>query len=235
MVWHLSIDYTEGQLGSYRAVKLATEGATPILFQTGDPRADWAASREWIAEHEVLVCETSSVTHFVMDNPEWRMEIIEGKGEMLLREMRPNYIALMDVQSGVPRHIARRYLTGQCDVIARVLNRDHKLPLWGMLNNRGEIEHVFVRHQGGAAVDIRGARMLWLMEEGSSAAARDEAVTYKPLSKEEVEATFGKPDRKQTYEARQFCQSHLSKVIEELDRREEADFSFEEIVETAGP
>jgi hypothetical protein len=86
---HLSIDYDEGVPGSYRGVVL--KGTATRRFMTGDPQADWADYIAYAKGRKMQVMETSSITHFVFDNVEWRFVLKEDGHEYLVPEDRPEW------------------------------------------------------------------------------------------------------------------------------------------------
>lgn len=89
---HLSIDYDEGVPGSYRAVVLKKDGQEVNRFGTGDPQADWAAYLTHARDAGLQVLESSSVTHFVFDNVEWRFVMDDTGREILVPEDRPEWL-----------------------------------------------------------------------------------------------------------------------------------------------
>jgi hypothetical protein len=89
--WHLSIDYDEGVADSYRAICVKSD-AGEKRFETGNPQEDWAAYLDWAKETGALVLESSSVTHFCFDNPEWRFTAGEDGREILVPEDRPEWL-----------------------------------------------------------------------------------------------------------------------------------------------
>lgn len=88
MFYHVGIDFTEFQPGSYKAVTVGDENRELARFGTGDPQADWAACRAWLdgkgAGSTVII--SSSVDHFVQDNPAWGFGPDE-QGRLMLRAL----------------------------------------------------------------------------------------------------------------------------------------------------
>lgn len=86
---HVSIDYDETP-GSYRGVT-AKLGDEEYRFASGDPEQDWARFLAWNECHPERCIVTSSVQHFVMDEPGWRMSFDDFGREALIREDRPEF------------------------------------------------------------------------------------------------------------------------------------------------
>lgn len=80
------IDYDEGEPASYRAVVVARKGGEEVQrWSSGNPQDDWKAYLEWSgAQDNVLVLETSSITHFLWDVPGWRMELDQAGREVIV-------------------------------------------------------------------------------------------------------------------------------------------------------
>ncbi|MHA6346414.1 hypothetical protein [Roseivivax sp. CAU 1761] len=91
MFTHLSIDYDEGVAGSYRGVVLTRGRKEVQRWASGNPQADWASYLAFARENRLLVLETSSVTHFCWDNPEWRFKEDAKGNEILVPEDRPEW------------------------------------------------------------------------------------------------------------------------------------------------
>lgn len=118
-------------------------------------------------------------------------------------------------RSTAPRHVLRRYLSGECDVLATALMETTKQSLWAMINGNGQIEHVFVRDtDSGLAIDIRGAMALDDIAEGSALEYRPHEFHKTDIN--EVVATFGMPDAAQMREARKAVKHHLAQVIKRV-------------------
>lgn len=86
MTHRVSIDYDEGVPGSYRGVVI--KGDHTRRFMTGDPQADWASYLAHAKSHQLMIIETSSITHFVFDNEEWRFKMESDGIEYLVPEDR---------------------------------------------------------------------------------------------------------------------------------------------------
>lgn len=89
---HLSIDYDEGEKGSYRGIVLKSDGEEVKRFQSDSPEADWASYLDYAQAHQIRVLESSSVTHFVFDNPEWRFNEDGAGREVLVPEDRSAWL-----------------------------------------------------------------------------------------------------------------------------------------------
>jgi hypothetical protein len=135
------------------------------------------------------------------------------------------------IRSTAPRHIMRRYLSGQCDSFATVLAKASRQPLWAMKNKEGRIEHVFVRDaESGLAMDIRGAMPLDEISEGSALAELQHH--FIEVSAEEVTDTFGIPTPTDLREARRALKDHFSRVLEKVaELPAEADHSSEDAIQ----
>ncbi|EPX83876.1 hypothetical protein [Salipiger mucosus] len=93
---HLHIDYDEGVPGSYRGVVLTADGKETQRWATGDPQSDWASYLAHAKENGLLILQSSSITHFCWDNPEWRfIEDADGR-EVLVPEDRPEWLEATD-------------------------------------------------------------------------------------------------------------------------------------------
>lgn len=91
MSLHVNIDYTEGDPGSYRGVSVTkTGGAEVARWGSGDPQADWQSYLDWAKEQGVRMLEGSSITHFLMDVPGWRMILNDEGREIIVPEDRPD-------------------------------------------------------------------------------------------------------------------------------------------------
>lgn len=88
---HVSIDHDE-RPGTYRGV-VARRGSEEMRFFTGDPQRDWSAFMLWNECQTEPVVMTSSVDHFVMDEPGWRFVSDDFGRDSLIREDRPSYFA----------------------------------------------------------------------------------------------------------------------------------------------
>jgi len=118
-------------------------------------------------------------------------------------------------RSTAPRHVMRRYLGGRCDVLATALAKSTGHPLWGMKNDAGQIEHVFVRDaNSGLAIDIRGAMPLEEVARGSALEHRSHEFVETDL--DEVTTTYGIAGPSELREAREVVKDHLSRVIEKV-------------------
>lgn len=102
MPYHLSIDYDETVKGSYRGIDLKQLDGDVRRFATGDPQADWAAYLVFAKTEEIMVLESSSITHFVMDEDQWRFVLDEDGFEILVPETRPGYSAAKDEYAPSP-------------------------------------------------------------------------------------------------------------------------------------
>lgn len=78
----LTIEYDEGDAGSYRGVVL--NGKSPLRFMTGDPQADWQACLDHAEANDLDIIMASSVTHFVFDNDGWKFTTSEDGREHLV-------------------------------------------------------------------------------------------------------------------------------------------------------
>lgn len=67
----INIDYDEGVSGSYRAVVLRKPNGKIVRFATGDPGEDLSSARRAAG---FLFLESSSLTHFVFDDENWRFD-----------------------------------------------------------------------------------------------------------------------------------------------------------------
>lgn len=85
---HVSIDYDEGVADSYRGVVLKQVDEEK-RWATGDPQKDWSDYIDHASENGLLVSESSSITHFLMDVPGWRMILDQDDIEMIVPEDRP--------------------------------------------------------------------------------------------------------------------------------------------------
>jgi|31_taG_2_1085359.scaffolds.fasta_scaffold00014_37 hypothetical protein len=119
------------------------------------------------------------------------------------------------ISSTAPRHIARRYLAGQCDTLARAIGNSTGFPLWAMKNKEEQIEHVFVRDpDSGLAVDIRGAMPLEEISKGS--ALEHSPHRFSEVEIDEVTATFGTPTPGDMRIAKRVLKDHLSRTLEKV-------------------
>lgn len=100
--YHLSIDYDESVKGSYRGIDLMQLDGDVRRFATGDPQADWAAYIVFAKTEKIMVLERSSITHFVMDEDQWRFVLDEDGFEILVRENRPGYATEIDEDAPSP-------------------------------------------------------------------------------------------------------------------------------------
>lgn len=89
-IWHVGIDYDEGDPDSYRAVT-AKQGDETRRFEGQGPQEDWAAYRAWAHENQIMTLTLSSVTHFCWDVPGWRFVEDECGAEILVPEDRPGF------------------------------------------------------------------------------------------------------------------------------------------------
>jgi len=99
-IYHLSIDYDEDVLDSYRGVVLKTDGEDDRRWDTGDPQYDWSAYVAFAEEHQIMVLQSSSITHFVFDNPQWRFILSDKGHEMLVPEERPEWLPFIKEHGG---------------------------------------------------------------------------------------------------------------------------------------
>lgn len=69
----ISIDYVEGEAGTYRACVVAGPGDFMRRFETGDPVKDFAEAvtfgEKHARENGVQFMTLSSIDHFVQDDP----------------------------------------------------------------------------------------------------------------------------------------------------------------------
>lgn len=89
---HLSIYYDEDVKGSYRGIVLKSDGEEVKRFQSDSPQADWASYLDYAQTHQIRVLESSSITHFVFDNPEWRFREDSAGREVLVPEDRSAWL-----------------------------------------------------------------------------------------------------------------------------------------------
>lgn len=102
-VYHVFIDYTvddDNNTWSYQGVRIAKSGdsgGTARVINSGDPIRDWLTYLEEarkvrytfeLAGENVAIMETSSITHFLMDVPGYRMVEQDGV-EIMVEEDRP--------------------------------------------------------------------------------------------------------------------------------------------------
>lgn len=92
-VWHVRIDYDEGDPESYRAI-IVSQGKEQRRFEGQGPEGDWAAYMAWAQQNEILAITSSSLTHFCWDVPGWRFVEDEAGREVLVPEDRPSYDTL---------------------------------------------------------------------------------------------------------------------------------------------
>lgn len=76
-VAYMSIDYDEGVAGSYRAVIVSHDGANGRFekrLASGDPVIDYREAVEYCERLKRVIMESSSVTHFVFDDPSYKFD-----------------------------------------------------------------------------------------------------------------------------------------------------------------
>ncbi|ETX13552.1 hypothetical protein OCH239_09745 [Roseivivax halodurans JCM 10272] len=98
---YISIDYDEGERGSYRGVVVGHATRELKRWSSGDPQADWKELLRWLETGRpegLSVGETSSITHFLQDVPGWRMIEDAAGREVLVPEDRPGF----EDRNGVP-------------------------------------------------------------------------------------------------------------------------------------
>lgn len=104
IVYHVYIDYTvddDNGTWSYQGVRITKggdRGGTARVINSGDPIKDWLTYLEEarkvrymfeIANKDVAIMESSSITHFLMDVPGYRMVEQDGV-EIMVEEDRPD-------------------------------------------------------------------------------------------------------------------------------------------------
>lgn len=104
-MWHLSIDYDEEDETPYKGVVLKRKGPDGkpdvIVWNTGDPQKDWADYLDHAEENELMVMESSSITHFLFDVPGWRMILDEDEREIIVPEDRPGRDMPTELEPGM--------------------------------------------------------------------------------------------------------------------------------------
>ncbi len=123
------------------------------------------------------------------------------------------YIELFEAELPirVPEHIKRRYMRGDCLAFALALQKHLKKPLWGLLNEKGEIHHVFLADpEQGIGYDVRGAISLSRISEG---ALTD--YLMRPVSIEEVKKFYAMPTRAKMKDAEEVVKRSFWRLFEE--------------------
>lgn len=111
----------------------------------------------------------------------------------------------MKVISTAPRHIQTRYMRGKCWSLAIELARHTGLPLWGLVDARGDIHHAFVADSDKrVAFDIRGEVHLSHVNAGAVAICKPVC-----LNEEQTEFVQQMADPNDAREARTAIRDHL--------------------------
>ncbi len=115
------------------------------------------------------------------------------------------------VASYAPGHVERRFLCGQCHVLALVLNRRSGLRLHGLFDTTdGAMHHAFVvDDETGLAWDIRGGRRPERIHEGSCVTKPRVA----QVSEIQVVEAFGRADRDEVQAARHAAERYILPTI----------------------
>ena len=115
-----------------------------------------------------------------------------------------------EIASFAPGHIERRFLRGQCHVLALLLNRQSGLRLQGLFDEYGELHHAFVTDdETGLAWDIRGGRAPARIHEGSSVTQPRIAA----IGEVQLVEAFGRPDRNEVQAARHAAERYILPAI----------------------
>lgn len=88
MILHVDIKYDV----AYRGIEIRRKnGLLEAQWASGDPQSDWQCYLDWIAERDHIIIEGSSVTHFFLDVPGWRMIHDDRGRDIIVPEDRPEW------------------------------------------------------------------------------------------------------------------------------------------------
>lgn len=88
MILHVDIKYDD----TYKGIEVRRKtGLLEAQWASGDPQSDWQCYLDWIAERDHTIIEGSSVTHFFLDVPGWRMIHDDRGRDIIVPEDRPEW------------------------------------------------------------------------------------------------------------------------------------------------